>query len=173
MVLAAAAALITGAGGSEQDAQGLIVKIQELEDPSPVNVEAKWDTTKKRIHADRVVRTAGAFHLKLSIEPADTEAGAEDIRKSEKGLGIVQLSVEDDTVYLGNKVVAGSVSNERLAIRIDEPQNLKNLADDLAHLSLEKIRAFELLPDKDGGWRAKFETDDGRNAELVLEPVDQ
>ena len=173
VALAAAAALITGAGGSEQDAQGLVVKIQELEDPSPVNVEAKWDTTKKRIHADRVVRTAGAFHLKLSIEPADTETGAEDIRKSEKGLGIVQLSVEDDTVYLGNKVVTGSVSNERLAIRIDEPQSLKNLADDLAHLSLEQIRAFELLPDEDGGWRAKFETDDGRNAELVLEPVNQ
>ena len=85
-------------------------------------------------------------------------------------LGVVQLRVEDGTVYLGNKTIAASVHKDHLAIVIDQPQDLKNLAEDLGKLEFESVDSLELLPDHGAGWRGVMRLDDGRTLELLLKP---
>ena len=87
-------------------------------------------------------------------------------------LGQVELSVEEQTVFLGNKTVAGSIPDDHLAIVITEPQQLKELADELSSIEVEQTGPFELLPHEITGWRGAFQLDDGRKAELILARVD-
>ena len=86
-------------------------------------------------------------------------------------LGALRVTVEGETIYLGNQTVAATLPTDYLAIRIDRPVELKNLVNELGKLPLEQVRSVELLPTEDHGWRGLLELPDGRTVELVLDRV--
>jgi len=86
----------------------------------------------------------------------------------DRDLGIVHLTVEGQTVYLGNQTVAASIPEDHLAIEIEDPNELKNLVDDLGQLPLDELAAIELLSFQQSDWRGVFVLPDGRTAVLLL-----
>ena len=104
--------------------------------------------------------------------PAGGRAGPEpptDVDPQvDRDLGIVHLTVEGRTVYLGNQTVAASIPDDRVAIKIEDPAELKNLVDDLGQLPLDDLSSIELTPFEQSNWRSVFTLPDGRTAVLIL-----
>lgn len=87
-------------------------------------------------------------------------------------LGVVELVADGGTVRLGAGTPEITVPDDRLAIRLPSPGDLKNLeVEELQDLPLERIDGpLDLLPDGHGGWAGGADLADGRRFELRLEP---
>lgn len=102
-----------------------------------------------------------------------TELPPDARRTFSKSLGVVELGIEGGEVYLGNRAVYASIPEDHLALRVDEPENLKNLVGPLGEAKLDQASAMEFQPTSDRGWRGLVPLPEGRIAELLLEWQDQ
>ncbi|HEX7010694.1 MAG TPA: hypothetical protein VF184_11990, partial [Phycisphaeraceae bacterium] len=89
-------------------------------------------------------------------------------------LGVVELIADGQSVRLGSQTVTLTVPQERLAIRIAQPHELKNFQNEqIAQLPLDRLnQPLDLLPQPDGSWRGGVEMLDGRVVELWMEPIE-
>ena len=86
----------------------------------------------------------------------------------DRDLGIVQLTVEGERIFLGNQTIEASIPDDYLAIQIEDPNDLKNLVDDLGKLPLDELTTLELLSYQQSDWRGVFLLPDGRTAVLLM-----
>lgn len=105
--------------------------------------------------------------VQRGVEPTEAPVSARI------NLGVVELVVDDQEVRLGNNAVTIEVPQERLAIRILNPGELKNFENrQLAQLPLEDlVNPLDLLPQRGGAWGGQDRLRDGRTLEVVLEPI--
>ena len=87
-------------------------------------------------------------------------------------LGVVTLEADGQSVSLANNAIALSLPQEQLALRIQNPGELKNFPDDkMAQLPLEMVNEpIDLTSWPNGSWQGLVEMPDTRTAVISLEP---
>ena len=87
-------------------------------------------------------------------------------------LGVVTLEADGQSVSLANNALALSLPQEQLALRIQNPGELKNFPDDkMAQLPLEMVNEpIDLTSWPNGSWQGLVEMPDTRTAVISLEP---
>ena len=107
-------------------------------------------------------------------DDADASGAADPAAEAEERLvlGVVELVADGATVRLGAGTPEIVVPDDRLAIRLPSPGDLKNFeVDALQDLPLERIEGpLDLLPDGQGVWSGGADLVNGRHFELRLEP---
>lgn len=108
-----------------------------------------------------------------SIAPSNTAAASPSETSVRVMLGIVDLMVDGQSVRLRNGSLSLGVSPDRLAIRVAQPNQLKNFQNEqVTALPLEQIgEPLDLLPESNGSWAGTVPMPDGRVLEVRLEPV--
>ena len=185
--LAAVAALVARAGGSESRVEAIHDSLTDGGNATRAMLTPAWNEQRRNIFLDRIKSAAGTHHLLLRVYTAEPPQRPGDRRPGDRqpapprqvdktyDLGQVDLQVGDDSVSLGTTAVSLSVPAEYLAVRFDNPSELKDLASrEIGALPLEKMRRpgwIDLEPQQHGDWRGNAVLSDGRRIELVLRPV--
>lgn len=186
------AALVALAGGDDLAAQELAQRFQNSSDRSPAALGSAWATAKKDIYARRLADAAGPYRVQLRLfdsgmggmggpppEFFDEFGGqgfGEEMRTPSEvvPIGVVDLNVDGQAVYLGNQTVNFTLADDRLGLRLN--------AADLRAFQIERLnevpfdRLLEpvtLTPSPDGSWRGSGRLPDGTLIEVVLEPMAQ
>ncbi|MEM6458276.1 MAG: hypothetical protein AAF710_02665 [Planctomycetota bacterium] len=153
-----------------------------------------WGGAKQDIYRQRLRGAAGEYRLVmvvtggeadvegrardavLGVDPgvaaAQQEAAARDVTERTV-LGVTELRVTGQALRFTSGLPALSVPTDRLAIRLDEPGQLKSYpAEALEGLPLDEVNApLDLLPGEDGAWVGGLTLPDGRGFTLVMEPL--
>lgn len=167
---------------------------------SPAEFGEAWAQVRQVIFTARLAQAAGEYDLVvvlrgrrpatadggglvsdpvLGTDPAvvvgNTDAQGADAPEQTHTLGVVELIADGGTVRLKGGTPEITVPDDRLAIRLPSPGDLKDLeVDALQDLPLERIEGpLDLLPDGQGGWGGGADLVDGRHFELRLEPRGQ
>lgn len=168
---------------------------------SPADFGAAWAAVRQVLFTARLAEAAGDYRMVVILrgrKPAAADGGgltSDPVLGTDPGalaggtgnqdadaeehqerwvLGVVELVADGGAVRLGAGTPAITVPDDRLAIRLPSPGDLKNLeVDELQDLPLERIDGpLDLLPDGQGGWGGDVDLVDGRRFELRLEPHD-
>ena len=87
-------------------------------------------------------------------------------------LATLEIKAEGKTIAFASKTPTITVPDTGLAIRLSQPVELKNLANEAARkFAWDKVTgSIDLLQQTDGSWRGRFFAAD-RPCELALEPA--
>ncbi len=174
--------LVAMAGGDEATARELAERFAQLPDRSLGAITEAWGVAKRDIYARRLAEAAGSYRLSVQFRPLEYDAqayGAQPgglpatLTPRSITIGVVDLSVEGDAAFLGNRTVTFTIPEERLALRMNNVTDLANFADaNLASIGLERVQGpVDLLPQDDGTWRGEAMTPEGGTVDVRLEPV--
>ncbi len=194
----AIAALAAAAGGDTTHQLAAVAALDGRRAAmSPAEFGQAWAQVRQVIFTARLAQAAGAYRLVVTLrgqrpatadggglasdpvlgtDPAaaadKTDAQGQDVPEESHVLGVVELIADGGTVRLGAGTPEITVPDDRLAIRLPSPGDLKDLqVDALQDLPLERIEGpLDLLPDGQGGWAGGADLVDGRRFELRLEP---
>jgi hypothetical protein len=172
----AVAALVAAAGGDVPTQWAMIDSAQPMIGADLAAVTDAWSQTKRSIYALELAEAAGEYRLALITSENTSDAAGDPAAGSIRErhvLGIVELVGDGDTIRFANGVPALTVPNEYLAIRIEEPVQLKNLdmPDELKALPIEQAQGpLDLKPDGNGGWRGGLDLPEAGRFELLMEP---
>ena len=85
----------------------------------------------------------------------------------------MDLQVKGDQVSFGSAAINLSVPDRHLAVRFDNPSDLKDLSNrEVRLLPLDQIQgSIDLLPEERGVWRGTARLPDGAVIELIMHPV--
>lgn len=140
--IAATAALVYGVGGGDRETLTLARRFRSMADQSIPNVTAEWAKAKRELYLQQFRDISGPYKLILQLD------GIEHV------LAVVQFQSDGTTINFGNQAITLSIPDDRLAIRIDKPTELKSLntMPELANLQLDNVAAVELSRKVDGDW---------------------
>lgn len=167
---AAVAGLVTAAGGDSDTVDELVRRLTADSDRSPEELHDAWRSSKRRIHAERLADSAGDYRLIVQPPAGEDTLGM----PAPIVLGVVELVTGDDAAYLGrNQSVTLAIPDDHFAIRIEQPNDLKNFpSSEIADLPLREIDGpLDLLPQHDGSWRGDAEMGFHGWIEVRLEPA--
>ncbi len=196
----ALAALAAAAGA---DAAGQLELIDRIGQPprSPDAMQTGWADAKRSIQTARLRDAAGDHRLTLEIlegapsaEPtgyprelgfddpaapappvaANNPADSESMRPRKIVLGVVELVVDNDTVRLVGDPVSLTVPEDKLALRIEEPQQLANFpSDDIAEVPLANVTPpIDLTRTEAGAWQGDAAFGETHTLRVTMEPVE-
>lgn len=194
---AGAVAALTAAAGGDRDLQyKMIGRFKDQRTTlSPTAMGEAWKDARKDIYTQRLAGAAGEYRLVMTVSgeaPADggaglatdpllgqdpsvfqqqAEAGAADTTRRTV-LGVYKLVADGQSIKFVSGVPELDVPEDRLAIRIKNPSQLKTFgAEELKTLPLDRAtQPLDLLPEDGGAWRGQMTLADGRGFELVMEP---
>lgn len=180
----AVAALVASAGGDQQTADELATRFANHTDRTVDGLRPIWLEAKRSIFTQRISGASGDYRLIVKVAgmantPFPVAPGlgpsqgpaASSQQPLEVVLGVVNLVADESSVRLGvNQTLGLSVSDQRLALRVDQPNELKNFENEqIAELPLEHAQAVELLPQPDGSWQGETQLMDMRTLQIRLE----
>jgi hypothetical protein len=107
----------------------------------------------------------------LGLGGSDDEGGSSGAQVI--SLGIMKLVADGDGIRLANDAITLSVPQSHLAIRVDQPNQLKNFGKpELADLPLGESREpLDLFPQEGGAWSGEIVLDNGQTLAMTLEPA--
>lgn len=168
---AAVAALAHAAGAEANMVEELARRITAESERTVDDVRDAWRGGLREIHARRLAESAGDYRLVVQPPGEGDEYGP----PAPIVLGVVELVTDHDAAYLGrNQSVTLTIPEERFAIRMEQPHDLKNFPSrEIADLPLREIdEPLDLLEQPDGSWRGEAYMGDHGLIEVRLEPAD-
>lgn len=192
----AIAALTAAAGGDRELQYKMIDRFKDQRTTlSPAAMGEAWIDARKDIYTQRLAGAAGEYRVVITVTgtaPADGGAGiasdpllgndpsvlqqqaeAGAISQTERTvLGVYKLVADGQSIKFVSGVPELDVPEDRLAIRIKTPSQLKSFgAEELKDLPLDRAnQPLDLLPEENGAWRGDMVLGDGRGFELLMEP---
>ncbi len=169
----AAAVLVASAGGSDRTALSFLEQLQSLPDQTRENVAATWQQQKKTIRAQQLAQYEGPYQLTLALYDTPPTGGDTPYKPvKEIVIGTMQLlvNVAESKVSFGGQPLVMSIPDERDAIRLDQPADLKNLPNEqLGQLPLEKVtEPVFLRRQENGAWLGLVQMEGAVRTELIL-----
>ncbi|MEO0965152.1 MAG: hypothetical protein AAFY08_08525 [Planctomycetota bacterium] len=160
---AAAAGLVALAGGQPIDIATVQGRLDGATDRTKASLQAAWLPSKQELFARRLFDAKGAYRLVATL-PGDSEPTV---------LGVLDLMVDGRQMAFVGNPVALSIPDDRLAIRIANVNELKNLGvRELNDLPLETVaEPLDLLSREGGSWGGSVPVAGEGELELVLEPL--
>ena len=181
----AIAALAASAGADREAQYRVIDRLREGGQKPTVEMTDAWLQEKQRLYTERLAEAAGEYRLVMQVDRPDAAAGApapdaagdaavpEELLDTRFVLGNTTLIADGRTVQLEGRVVTLSVSDEELALRIDNVGQLKDYPrQELQALPLERVEEpLVLRPGDDGTWRGEVPLPAGQTFRLAMEPI--
>lgn len=195
---AAVASLVTSAGGDEATARDLAREMGNATDRTVESLRVQWSSAKQEIYVSRLTHASGPYRLVVNLrgspdgdggygggggyggyggygmpgqgQSMETAANAPLIKSY--NVALVELEADGHSLGLASGTLTLGVSDERLAITLLAPNELKDFGhEELSKLPIEDIdEPIELVPQKDNSWRGAAALLDGRSIEVVMDP---
>ncbi len=195
-----AIAALTAMAGGDRDLQYRMIDRfkQQRKTLDTAGMGEAWAKARQDIYIGRLAAAAGDYRLTMIVEgrtPREGGAGlpehevlgrdaaaqaSRDDRARAAGseaqrvtLGVITLQADGRSLGFSGGTPALSVPEDRLALRIASPSQLKNFPNvELKPLPLEGVtEPLDLLPQDRGAWRGSVTLPDGRTFALLMEPI--
>ncbi|MEO1237797.1 MAG: hypothetical protein AAFX76_13505, partial [Planctomycetota bacterium] len=185
LAFGAIAALTALAGGDRELQLEIIDRLKDdRTTATTTGLADAWADVKRDIYTARLADAAGEYRLVAVVRGIDPTAllvppppiegdAASTLREERTVLGVTSLDADGRSISLRSGAPTLSVPDDRLAIRITQPGELKQFGiAELEELPLEDVNdPLDLLPQDGGVWRGSVVLATGQTFELLMEPM--